>query len=297
MRIITLGSSLGGSGKSFMAANLGVALAQRGVRTCVVDLDLATASLHLLLGMFEPVRGLPAFLRGDVATLDEAAMPVPEYDGLSLVPGAAETMRGFSDEEVSRLIEGLARLPADVVLVDLAAGIAPQELDIFVSGDEQWLLTRADHRSVESAAGFLRLARLRRVARGHAVQPPNRPKIYSSLDALVKDMTEMRRDEITLDRGRGVRPGLVLTCCTEELDAETPGLLTPVANVLGEPHMVIEIPHDVYVDRSIASLVPLVADASGSPAARCIADLAARIASHDGQDEPVPTTSLETALF
>ncbi|MCJ7664955.1 MAG: P-loop NTPase, partial [Desulfobacterales bacterium] len=41
----------GGIGKSFVTANLGIALCERGKKVIVVDADLGGANLHTLLGI------------------------------------------------------------------------------------------------------------------------------------------------------------------------------------------------------------------------------------------------------
>jgi len=50
-RIITIVSGKGGVGKTSLTANLGVALAQSGLKVLLVDADVAMANLSLILGM------------------------------------------------------------------------------------------------------------------------------------------------------------------------------------------------------------------------------------------------------
>jgi flagellar biosynthesis protein FlhG len=61
MRIIPVASGKGGVGKSLIAANLGVAMAQARQRVVVVDLDLGASNLHLVLGYHSPKPGLGTF--------------------------------------------------------------------------------------------------------------------------------------------------------------------------------------------------------------------------------------------
>ena len=287
MRVITLGSGSGGCGKTILAANLGLALSRRGVRTCLVDLDLSSADLHLRLGIFKPVRGLLHLLRGTAASLEEVVLPVNEDETLHLIPGAGETVRGLAPEEVEGLIEDIGLLPFDVAILDLAAGLGHQQLDLFLSGDEQWVVARAEPRAIESAARFLRLARLRKIARGSATAPPRHPKIYSSLDALVQDMTSLRRDdERAALRGAGVRPGLVLTCCDPSGAPIDPRLLVSLEAPVGAPAIVAELPEDATVPRSIAELTPVLDLAPKSAFCRAVEELATRIASPQPSEDP-----------
>ena len=64
--IIPVAGGKGGVGKSFVTANLAVALAQRGHRTIAVDLDLGNSNLHSLLGLENRYPGVGEYLRGTV---------------------------------------------------------------------------------------------------------------------------------------------------------------------------------------------------------------------------------------
>ncbi len=62
-------------GKSVVTANLAIALAARGPRVCVVDLDLGGANQHTLLGVPKPPRTLSHFLTGEVKSLADTVCP------------------------------------------------------------------------------------------------------------------------------------------------------------------------------------------------------------------------------
>ncbi|NJN64100.1 MAG: CpsD/CapB family tyrosine-protein kinase, partial [Acidobacteria bacterium] len=63
MRVVAVGSGESGSGRSVIAANLGVALARRGARVVLVDLDLRSGDLHLRLGAPHAGPGVTSLLR------------------------------------------------------------------------------------------------------------------------------------------------------------------------------------------------------------------------------------------
>jgi len=56
--IWTIGGGKGGSGKSFITANVGICLAKSGLRVILIDADLGGANLHTFLGDF-PACSLP----------------------------------------------------------------------------------------------------------------------------------------------------------------------------------------------------------------------------------------------
>ena len=61
MQVLPIASGKGGVGKSLVAANLSVALAQAGKRVYLVDLDLGASNLHLLLGISGIKKGLGTY--------------------------------------------------------------------------------------------------------------------------------------------------------------------------------------------------------------------------------------------
>jgi flagellar biosynthesis protein FlhG len=52
--IWTIGGGKGGSGKSFITANIGICLSKLGVRVILIDADLGGANLHTFLGIPPP---------------------------------------------------------------------------------------------------------------------------------------------------------------------------------------------------------------------------------------------------
>ena len=284
-RVITLGSGKGGTGKSFLASNLGLALAHAGMRTTLVDLDLGCADLHLMLGVLSPQRGLLELLRGDVARMQEAAIPVAGHPLLSLVPGTGETLRmsGLTGAEIAQLVHGLRQLEAEVVLVDLPGGVAPQVLDLFLAGDEQIVVATPDPVSLADACRLLSLARMRRSTRGQRGKSPRRPRVYTSLDDLVRDMNALR-EESAVERG-ALCPALVLNRCRPGGSVSTEQHLRSLAQQLAglELRLLAEIPDDPQVESSMRMLQPLFALAPGAPATEALARLAQRIAAETGR--------------
>ena len=72
-----------GDGRSHIAANLAVVLAQLGGRTLLIDADLRNASQHALFGLENRI-GLSAVLAGRAGA--EAVQRVPELGNLSVLP-------------------------------------------------------------------------------------------------------------------------------------------------------------------------------------------------------------------
>ena len=87
VRSVAIASGKGGVGKSTLAANLAIALGERGARVLLVDADFSQANLDLLLGV-HPRYDLSHVLAG-TKTLEEIVVDGPT--GVRLIPAASGT--------------------------------------------------------------------------------------------------------------------------------------------------------------------------------------------------------------
>lgn len=111
-----------GDGKTFLAANLGIALAQIGGRTLLVDADLRGPRLHAVLGLDDAI-GLSSVLAG--RTDLQAVRPVPSVPGLLLLGAGAvppNPLELFERPLFERLLRH-ARTQFDHVIVDTPAAV------------------------------------------------------------------------------------------------------------------------------------------------------------------------------
>jgi septum site-determining protein MinD len=127
-RIIGFVCSKGGSGKSTLVANVGVALARLGRKVVIVDCDLTMANLSLLLGVEDHKTTLHDVLAGE-APLSRAICRGPE--GVRVVPGGIplEGIQRAKLERLKRVIEQLSR-QFDLVLVDVPSGLDRDALTV-----------------------------------------------------------------------------------------------------------------------------------------------------------------------
>lgn len=149
-------SGRGGVGKSNLAANLAVALGQRGARVVLVDGDLAQASLDLLLGV-HPRWDLSHVLSGE-KTLDEVV--VRGAENVTLVPGAAGApelaeLDDFRRELLLRSLS-LADEHADLMIVDTASGMSRQTLELCRSAHDLLVVATPETTSFSSAYGLVK---------------------------------------------------------------------------------------------------------------------------------------------
>ncbi len=132
----------GGSGASFLAANLAHGLTQEGHTVTLVDLDLQFASLSRYLDL-EPERGLFEALEGveEMDELSARAFTCEHSSGLRLLSARSEGLRLNEDVAPERLVALLRtyRSLNDFVIVDL-----PRHIDVLNAA----VLENADHVSV-----------------------------------------------------------------------------------------------------------------------------------------------------
>jgi len=146
-RVVTIFSAKGGCGKTTVATNLAVALAERGRReVCLVDLDLAFGDVAIALQLF------PAHTIADAVplagSLDEAGLAgllTPHSPGLTtlvapLEPGAAEGIPASLVADVLRILKGMF----DYVVVDTPPAFTDHVLAAFDVSEVLGLLATLD---------------------------------------------------------------------------------------------------------------------------------------------------------
>jgi MinD-like ATPase involved in chromosome partitioning or flagellar assembly len=165
-RVIAVGSTGGRVGKSTIAAQLAVAIANLGAQVIVVDLDARAPALPRILGVERPALGWHALLTKEIQTLD-SSLTRTSVRNLQLV--AAGTLRAGArrpgssalDAEQRRLLlHHLRALEGDVVILDLAAESYDDLADFFSLAELGLLVTSPLRASLSASLGFL----------GHAVR-------------------------------------------------------------------------------------------------------------------------------
>ncbi len=165
-RIIAVTSGKGGVGKSNMAVNLAVRLAQRGRKVILLDADLGTANADVLCDV-APNATLAHVVAGR-CTLERAMTEAP--GGFRLVAGSSglATMAALEAEERERLIQGIYGLAcaAEVVIIDTGAGVGPNVLGFAACADEVLVVTTPEPTAITDAYAVIKtLARQKRSAR------------------------------------------------------------------------------------------------------------------------------------
>jgi flagellar biosynthesis protein FlhG len=121
-RLTAIASGKGGVGKTWFAITLAQALARAGARVLLFDGDLGLANVDIQLGL-NAAHDLAAVLAGRVTM--RAAAQACAAGGFDVLAGRAGSgaLAGLGPEAIDRLLESLAQLPYDHVLLDLSAGV------------------------------------------------------------------------------------------------------------------------------------------------------------------------------
>ena len=146
-KIITVFTAKGGVGKTMLAINLGVVLAQRGDnQVCVVDLDLASGDVAISL-LLDPVRSLAdaVSMTGHIDTTGAASLLTRYRPGLEMLlapvtPGDAEKV---PPSLVGELLAVL-RTMFDYVVVDTPPQLSEHVLTALDASAHHVLLTTPD---------------------------------------------------------------------------------------------------------------------------------------------------------
>lgn len=295
MVILPIGSGKGGVGKSLLATNLAVALAETGRKVVLADLDLGASNAHTMLGIRTVSRGIGTFLSLPRMKFEEIVQPT-EYDGLSFIPGDADIpgIANLKAAQKRRLTRCLEALQADYLVLDLGPGAGTNALDFFLLSTSGIVVTtpaltailnaylflknvvfRLMYATVEKGSGALGvLEEMRRDPGG--LQKAYVPRIMEKVRA--EDPVSHARLSVVLDR---LKPRLVLNMLEDPADADKMEKLRRSAR----EYLGIELAHlgVIYRDElqgvALGSRIPIVRYKPGSVLSRAVYRISDKIVS------------------
>jgi flagellar biosynthesis protein FlhG len=296
-KIIPVASGKGGVGKSVIAANMSLALAQSGKSTVAMDLDLGGSNLHTLLGIKNTQAGIGNFLSSGSLKLQDIVQRTP-YENLRFVSGDV-LVSGIADIQVSqrrRLVEGILALDADYVVIDLGSGCSTTVLDLFLISNSGFVVTTGQTVAVLNAYGFLKNLVFRFLQRAFASSkevssylkkavkeraPDSAPgcaEVIQGIQAIDRDLGEKARMFISV-----LKPKLVVNMVRSPDDLAIIEKLRDMIqkNLMLEVECMGIVYADPLVDKSLAEYVPLMAYSGDSLVAKEIERIAARIVQSD----------------
>ena len=148
-KVIGIASGKGGTGKTFVTANLGVALTKLGKDVILVDGDITLANLELILGMEKLPVTLQNVLAGE-ASIHEAIYNGPS--GVRVIP-AGISLEGLRKVNPDRLEDVLMSIMdmAEIILLDAPAGLEKSAIIALAASDEILLVVNPEIASITDA--------------------------------------------------------------------------------------------------------------------------------------------------
>jgi len=155
--IIPVASGKGGVGKSWLTANLALALAELGMDTIAIDLDLGGSNLHSFLGMPNRYAGVGDFLETKGAALGDLAVATP-FANLRFIAGDGQSlfMGNITHAQKLKLIRAIRNLEAEVVIADLGAGSSFNNLDFFALAPNGIMVTTPELPAMVNLMTFIK---------------------------------------------------------------------------------------------------------------------------------------------
>lgn len=147
--MITFASGKGGTGKTTVVANVGVALAQLGLKVVILDADIAMANLGLMLGLEGQKTTLHEVLAGE-ASVSKVIAEGPK--GVKVVPSGV-SFDGIKKAKLDHLKEVVSELSEkfDFLLIDSPSGLDRDAVTVLTSGKEMVIVTTPDIASLSNA--------------------------------------------------------------------------------------------------------------------------------------------------
>jgi MinD-like ATPase involved in chromosome partitioning or flagellar assembly len=171
-KIISIHSYRGGTGKSNTTANLAATLGAMGPRVGVVDTDIQSPGIHVILGLdYEPEHSLNDYLNGE-CEIEEAAQDMTKYlgDGITgkvfLIPSStkasdiAQIIKGY---DVGVLVDGyeqlITELELDALIIDTHPGLNNETLMSVSVSDALAIILRPDYQDYQGTAVVVDISR------------------------------------------------------------------------------------------------------------------------------------------
>jgi flagellar biosynthesis protein FlhG len=230
--VIAVASGKGGVGKSNIALGLALALRAEGRSVILLDADLGTANLDVLLGL-RPNQNLTQVIAGR-AQLSDVIQNGP--GGVRFLPGGSGLGADLSAVELRRLVSALRPLEseADFLVIDTGAGVSQAVTAFALAADTVIVVTTPEPTAMTDA--------------------------YALMKTLTRENPALQL-RLLVNRAESMQEA---SATTERLAATALQFLGTAVDPLPP------VPEDRALVRAVKSQVPLLLAAPDSPAAAAI---------------------------
>jgi flagellar biosynthesis protein FlhG len=153
---VAFASGKGGTGKSFLATNAAIALHASGRRVVLIDCDFGLANAHLLFGV-NPRYSLQHLLEGGVS-VQQVLAATPHGPNLIAGGSGIASLAELDARHMQTLARAMHWLASchDVVLLDCAAGLAPQSLITVLAAEHVVVVTNPEIAALTDAYALIK---------------------------------------------------------------------------------------------------------------------------------------------
>ncbi|MFZ0004877.1 MAG: cell division ATPase MinD [Methanoregula sp.] len=164
VKVYTIASGKGGTGKTTVSVNLGTMLAKLGKETYLMDADIGMANVGLILGLQDAPVTLHEILAGK-NNIDEGIYQGPA--GLKVIPSGI-SLQGFQQADPDKIRDVLSEIVkrCEFLLIDAPAGISKDGVVPLAVADEVILVVNPELSSIVDA---LKTKILTEVVGGHVL--------------------------------------------------------------------------------------------------------------------------------
>jgi len=149
VKVYTIASGKGGTGKTTVSINLGTALAKLGKETYLMDADIGMANVGLILGMQDVPVTLHEILAGK-NKIDDGIYKGPE--GLKVIPSGI-SLQGFQQADPDKIRDVLSEIEkkCEFLIIDAPAGISKDGVVPLAVANEVILVVNPELSSIVDA--------------------------------------------------------------------------------------------------------------------------------------------------
>ncbi len=295
--IWAVGGGKGGVGKSIVSILLAFWLSRMDKNTILVDTDLGGANLHTLLGIKSPSRTLNDFISKRYQSLEDICVDAG-VQNLRLISGASEILSLANPKYVQKMkiIQGLHKLGADYIILDLGAGTSFNALDFFLIADKKITVLTPQPTSIQNAYGFVRNAVYRRLSQLSSRNPSLNALIQTAMNTrnelrvrtikeLLQAVEESDGREVMSDLQKEIariQPAIVTNMTRDANDKKAGRIIKLVA----EKYLMIDavdlgaVVFDKQIDSMVSKMVPLNKLDKSSSALGCVYDVTSKLMQH-----------------
>lgn len=154
---IPIASGKGGVGKSILAANLAVALANSGYSVVTIDLDLGGSNLYSYLGLENEYAGIGDYLISRKGKLKDYLVQtnIPNLQYLA-ADHRVPFLANITYAQKVKLINEIKNIPADFIVIDLGAGTTFNTLDYFDFSTNGLVVTTFEKPAILNTLSFIK---------------------------------------------------------------------------------------------------------------------------------------------